>query len=170
MRAEVGKRLLVGLEDPDWAVIPISGADAFREGYTVIRRLLVVSALTLAASWLAHVVAPSAQSQDAFGYRDVSPQELQELLAGSDLFVLDVHVPNEGYLGATDARIPYTEIADRASALPPDRDSPIVVYCMSGRMSEIAATHLVSMGYRNVLNLAGGMLAWKAAGYELIPD
>ena len=134
------------------------------------RRRLFVSALALAVVWLAHVVAPSALSQEAYGYRDISPDELHELLALDDPFVLDVHVPNEGHLVATDARIPYTDVSDRVGELPPDRDALIVVYCMSGRMSEIAATQLVGLGYRNVLNLAGGMMAWKTAGYELIPD
>jgi rhodanese-related sulfurtransferase len=136
----------------------------------MLRRLLVVSALTLVASWLWYITPLSAQGQSAIGYRDVSPQELQDLLAGDHPFVLDVHVPNEGHLAATDARIPYTEVADRASELPTDLDALIVVYCMSGRMSEIAATQLVGLGYRNVLNLAGGMIAWKAAGYELISE
>ena len=136
----------------------------------MIWRLLVASALVLTASFLVHAETPTVHGQDPIGYRDVSPQELRELLAGTDPFVMDVHVPNEGHLAATDARIPYTEVADRAAELPPDPDSVIVVYCMSGRMSEIAATQLASMGYRNVLNLAGGMIAWQAAGFELDPD
>ena len=134
------------------------------------RRLLLISALVIVASWLSHGSAPVVRGQDAIGYRDVSPEELRELLASADPFLLDVHVPNEGYLAATDARIPYTEVADRTDELPPDPDAAVVVYCLSGRMSEIAATQLSGMGYRNVLNLAGGMLAWKAAGYELQPD
>ena len=136
----------------------------------MILRLLIALALALTASILVYADAPTAHGQDPIGYRDVSSQELRELLAGTDPFVLDVHVPTEGHLAATDARIPYTEVADRAAELPPDPTSMIVVYCMSGRMSEIAATQLVSMGYRNVLNLAGGMIAWQAAGYELTPD
>lgn len=147
------------------------GPDGDAKGeHIVIWRLLVSSALMLTVSFYMHAVAPNAHGQDPTGYRDGSPAELHELLVGSDPFVLDVHVPNEGHLAATDSRIPYTEVADRAAELPPDLDSVIVVYCMSGRMSEIAATQLASMGYRNVLNLAGGMLAWQAAGYELLPD
>lgn len=135
----------------------------------MVRRLLAGSALALVAVWLVHVTAPVALSQGELGYRDVSPPELHEILAVADPFVIDVHVPNEGHLEGTDARIPYTDVADRVAELPSDRDAPIVVYCMSGRMSEMAATQLVSLGYRNVLNLAGGMLAWESAGYALIP-
>lgn len=140
------------------------------KGSAMIRRLLVLLSLICVATWLVHVSAPIVESQSPIGYRDVSPEELQELLAVADPFVLDVHVPNEGYLNGTDARIPYTEVADHVAVLPPDQDALIVVYCMSGRMSEIAATHLAGLGYSNVLNLAGGMLAWEAAGYELLPE
>ena len=136
----------------------------------MLRRLLVGAVFVTMAAWFGHATAWPAWGQGLIGYRDVSPEELHYLLATSDPFVLDVHVPTEGHLAATDARIPYTEVADRAAELPPDPDSVIVVYCMSGRMSEIAATQLASMGYRNVLNLAGGMIAWQAAGFELDPD
>ena len=34
-------------------------------------------------------------------------------------------------------------------------------------MSQIAAEELVKLGYTNVWNLAGGMVDWEGAGYEL---
>ena len=136
------------------------------------RRLLALPlvALLLAvgpapATWAAPAVA-----QAGVGYVDRSPAEVAALLAGDDPFLLDVHVPNEGYLAGTDARIPFTEVAARQAELPTDPDARIVVYCLSGRMSEIAANDLAGRAYGNVVNLAGGMLAWQAAGYELVPE
>lgn len=132
--------------------------------------------LALLALILAACQAQPAQPQSAPSggrnvavYRDVSPADLRAMLAVTDPFLLDVHVPNEGYLAGTDARIPYTDVTARAAELPADRDATIVVYCMSGRMSAIAAEDLLELGYRNVHNLAGGMLAWRAAGYEVRP-
>jgi len=126
---------------------------------------LLLAAVPSAATWAAPAVA-----QAGVGYVDVSPAELDALLAREDPFLLDVHVPNEGYLAGTDARIPFTDVAARYAELPADPDARIVVYCMSGRMSEIAANDLIGLGYRNVVNLAGGMLAWQAAGYPLVPE
>lgn len=45
--------------------------------------------------------------------------------------------------------------------------SPIVVYCRTGTRSASAAQALRSAGYTNVQELAGGLLAWQAAGYDV---
>ena len=45
---------------------------------------------------------------------------------------------------------------------PEDRD--IVLYCGTGGRSALAAETLDSMGYRNVRSMAGGIVAWSAAG------
>ena len=136
------------------------------------RRLLVLPlvALLLAAGPAPAAWAAPAVAQAGAGYVDRSPAELAALLAEEDPFLVDVHVPNEGYLAGTDARIPFTQVAARQADLPADPDARIVVYCLSGRMSEIAANDLIGLGYRNVVNLAGGMVAWQAAGYELVPE
>lgn len=130
---------------------------------------------SLAGALLLLVVAGQAgsialASQQDRGFQDVSPEELHALLAREAVFLLDVHVPHEGYLPGTSARIPYTDVAARVAELPSDPDARIVVYCMTGRMSQIAASELVRLGYRNVLHLAGGMVAWRAAGYPVLPE
>ena len=43
----------------------------------------------------------------------------------------------------------------------------IVLYCRSGRTSEIAAGKLFSLEYTDIWNLKGGMLEWEQAGYEI---
>lgn len=41
------------------------------------------------------------------------------------------------------------------------KDDEIIIYCRSGNRSGQAALILETMGFRNVVNLVGGMLAWQ---------
>ena len=41
------------------------------------------------------------------------------------------------------------------------KDEEVVVYCRSGNRSGQAGFFLESMGFKNIKNLAGGMLAWQ---------
>lgn len=100
-------------------------------------------------------------------YIDLAPPELSELLRNKSFPLINVHIPYEGELEQTDAFIPYNEITRRLEALPADKNAPIVLYCRSGRMSMEASRALVSLGYTHVMNLAGGMQAWEAAGYNV---
>ncbi len=42
------------------------------------------------------------------------------------------------------------------------KDEEVVVYCRSGNRSQVAGFVLESVGFKNVVNLAGGMLDWEA--------
>lgn len=46
----------------------------------------------------------------------------------------------------------------------PDENCPIVLYCASGGRSALAALSAKAMGYTNVKSMAGGIVAWAAAG------
>jgi len=101
-------------------------------------------------------------------YVNVSAPVLKEMLARKDFVLVNVHVPYEGEIVATDTFIPFNEIDQQISRLPSQKDAKMVLYCMSDRMSTIAAEKLVQLGYTNVWNLDGGMVSWKAKGYPLI--
>lgn len=55
--------------------------------------------------------------------------------------------------GAT--RIGHEEIGEKIAGVAPDKDTPIVLYCRSGRRSSIAQDALQALGYRNVRNAGG---------------
>lgn len=113
-------------------------------------------------------LAIAASEQAAPTFETLTVEQLTERLPGKTFTLVNVHVPYEGELPSTDAFIPFDRIAEALDRLPPDLDAPIVLYCKSGRMSEIAATELVKLGYRNVSHLAGGMLVWEQAGQPLL--
>lgn len=107
----------------------------------------------------------------AYGtYTDLTPAELKPMLDNKDFFLVDTHIPAEGRLPKTDARIPYNEIEQQLDKFPADKNAKIVLACRSGRMSSEASQTMVRLGYTNVYNLAGGMAAWQAAGYEIVPE
>ena len=79
--------------------------------------------------------------------------------AGEDLFLLDVREPYEyqiAQIGGT--LIPQNDVPNRLAEIPRDRE--IVVQCRSGARSQRIAEFLKQSGYTNVVNLAGGILAW----------
>ncbi len=97
---------------------------------------------------------------DKLEYKDLDPQEFNKLIANDDVFVLDVHIPEQNHIKGTDAFIPYDKIKDNIDKLPKDKSTKIAVYCRSGTMSEQASNALISLGYKNVYNLVGGRNAY----------
>jgi adenylyltransferase/sulfurtransferase len=78
---------------------------------------------------------------------------------GEELFLLDVREPYEyqiAQIGGT--LIPQNDVPNRLAEIP--RDKEIVVQCRSGARSQRIAEFLKQSGYTNVVNLAGGILAW----------
>ncbi len=71
----------------------------------------------------------------------------------------EVHIP-----GAVS--MPLAEIADDHSALPADRDAPILSVCQRGNASLSGVLFLKSLGYRDVRSITGGTLAWREKGYD----
>lgn len=51
----------------------------------------------------------------------------------------------------------------------PELDADIVLYCGGGYRSALAAESLQKMGYTNVKSMAGGIRAWREAGFPLVP-
>lgn len=101
-------------------------------------------------------------------YTSVGPRRLATMLTTKDFVLVNVHIPYEGEIDGTDAFIPFDDIGGRLAELPAVKASRIFVYCRSGTMSTAAARTLVGLGYTNVWELDGGMIAWEAAGFELV--
>jgi phage shock protein E len=132
-----------------------------------------LSVLTLPAVLLAFVLTGTGSASQV---RQLSVQEVKAVLdkapsAREKGFVLvDVRTIEEHERGAipgTDLNIDYREIGRRHRELGVGLDDHIVVYCQSGKRSNIAADTLRDLGYKNVYNIRGSMNAWLQAGYPV---
>lgn len=67
---------------------------------------------------------------------------------------IDVRSADEHQAGhlANAVNIPHHHIAQQIATIAPNKDTPIHVYCRSGRRSELALQTLQSLGYTNVTN------------------
>src|SRR3989442_7637617 len=72
-----------------------------------------------------------------------------------------------GAIPGTDVNIEFREIAKRHKEIGASLDDHIVVYCQSGKRSNIAADTLTDLGYKNVYSIRGSVNAWLQAGYPL---
>lgn len=90
-------------------------------------------------------------------------QTAHEILTSKpDTVLLDVREEEEYLTGhAVDALLlPLDQIdAQSASEVIPDRNTPVVVYCRTGRRSAQAAEKLEELGYTEVYD-TGGLVGW----------
>ena len=87
--------------------------------------------------------------------------ELKELRdAGDNHFLLDVREPHEVSISRIDGAflIPLGELENRTGELP--RDKRILVHCKSGGRSARAVSKLRELGFDEVWNISGGIIAW----------
>jgi rhodanese-related sulfurtransferase len=129
--------------------------------------LLSVTILLAACQGNAVDVTGEKISVDGGAYTSLQADQLNEMLKNKDFVLVNVHIPFEGNIASTDLSIPYDQIEQNLTQLPADKNAKIVLYCRSGRMSQIAAEKLVSLGYTNISDLKGGMVAWERAGHEI---
>ncbi|MCL6091511.1 MAG: molybdopterin-synthase adenylyltransferase MoeB [Actinobacteria bacterium] len=97
---------------------------------------------------------------------EVSPAEAAERLRAPGAIALDVREADEYEQGALRGavHIPRGFLELQVAGRLPERDRPVVVYCAAGLRSALAADTLVQLGYKNVVNMAGGFNRWKDEG------
>jgi rhodanese-related sulfurtransferase len=112
-------------------------------------------------------VAGSADGDVPFGL--VSPQTAAGLAADTDITVIDVRTPEEyggGHLdGATMVDFYADTFADEIAGL--DRDGTYLIYCRSGNRSGQTSALMEQLGFEQVYDLDGGVIAWSGAGLTL---
>lgn len=98
-------------------------------------------------------------------FENTDVQRFAELIAGTNVVVLDVRTASEfaeGHIkGAILIDQGQSDFVEKAKAALPT-EKTIAVYCRSGRRSANAAGRLADAGYKCV-NLKGGIMAWQGA-------
>ncbi len=94
------------------------------------------------------------------GINEITPTELKARQdRGDKLFILDVREPHEYQICNLNGKlIPLGELTRRVNEL--DSSVEMVVHCRSGKRSADAIHFLQTAGFKKLLNLKGGVLAW----------
>ncbi len=90
---------------------------------------------------------------------NISVQQLHQMLEDKDFTLVNVHIPYAGEIPDTSLFIPFNEISQYLDKLQKDKNAKLVLYCLSGHMSTSASQELVQLGYKNVYDVTGEMIA-----------
>ncbi len=103
-------------------------------------------------------------SDQNLSVRDLTPEEVAAGLRDGRMVLVDVREPNETAV----ERFPDAVIVPLSdfdpSAIPDPEGREVVFACRSGRRSVTASLAAQQHGFPYASHLAGGILAWKAAG------
>lgn len=95
---------------------------------------------------------------------EVTPREVARMRADGEHFVLmDCRTPEEAALCRIegDVLVPMQDLGLHLSELRAHEESPIVVYCHTGRRSLAVAVALRQEGFEDVRSMAGGIQRWS---------
>jgi rhodanese-related sulfurtransferase len=98
--------------------------------------------------------------------RNLTPQEVARGIASRCILLVDVREPNEVEVECYPDAVVVPLSSFDPAAIPDPQGREVVFACRSGRRSVTASLAAQEQGYRYDAHLAGGILAWKAAGFE----
>jgi rhodanese-related sulfurtransferase len=95
---------------------------------------------------------------------NLTPQQVAEGLSAGRMLLVDVREPNESAVESfPEAVVVPLSMFDPAD-IPDPQGREVVFACRSGRRSITASVAAQDAGYPYKSHMAGGILAWKAAG------
>jgi rhodanese-related sulfurtransferase len=103
-------------------------------------------------------------SGDASRVNNLTPQEVAQGLAEGRILLVDVREPNEVAIESYPQAVVVPMSQFDPAAIPDPAGKEVVFACRSGRRSVTASLAAQDGGFPYVSHLAGGILAWKAAG------
>lgn len=135
----------------------------------ITRRRLIFALFTFFSATI--LLASPGLAEQALSTSNVTAQKAKELIDNKKIdLILDVRTPGEynGPFGniAGSKLIPVQQLAQRIDEIKDYKDKTILVYCHTGIRSSHSAKILDSSGFKNILNLDGGIVSWKQKGYK----
>ena len=136
--------------------------------------LILVAGLVLGLSAAVWLIRNKQKNKDDLEQHSLSPEVLHQLLtANADLLLFDVRQPldllahSEMIPGAK--RIPPKEVLENPALIPKEKDSVVYCTCPSDKTSREILQRTRLLHYSRLKFLRGGLEAWKAMGYPVIP-
>lgn len=94
------------------------------------------------------------------GFKNISPADIEALMK-KGMRLIDVREPEEyqgGHISGAEL-VPLNTVPNVAGSW--DKQKPLMVICLTGGRSAMAANYLVKQGFSQVYNVNGGMMAYR---------
>lgn len=111
-----------------------------------------------------------AACQQAPNIEQLEPADAQQrIISNPKVQIIDVRTAQEfqqaHLFGAQHMDMQHADFASRIESLDPNET--VVVYCLSGARSQQVSTILSDKGFKKIINLQGGLMAWNASNLPL---
>jgi len=100
----------------------------------------------------------------------INSDELIEFIELNDAVLVDVRTEDEynsGYI-ENSLNIDYFSNEFSVNADKLDKNTPIILYCRSGKRSSMSANKISKLGFKEIYNLQGGILEWIEEGNAVV--
>ncbi|MDD2797676.1 MAG: thioredoxin domain-containing protein [Bacteroidales bacterium] len=130
-----------------------------------MRNLLIISSLMISFFFVSNVNAQQGVNLNANDFA----AKIKQL---PNAPIIDVRTPQEFAQGhiknARNINVSSEDFGQQISKF--DKTKPVFVYCLSGSRSGYAASMMLNSGFKEIYNLAGGMMKWRAANLPETTD
>ncbi len=101
---------------------------------------------------------------------ELSPAEAKSEIDAGGVTLVDTREPHEYEEAHIEGGrlVPPGLLRDEIASVVPDQSQRVILYCRSGNRSGKAAQEMSELGYENVANVDGGILAWQEQGLPVV--
>jgi rhodanese-related sulfurtransferase len=136
--------------------------------------LLIICCCAFICSVLATFWIKRRNEDHDLGSHSIAPEALHALMnTGQEVLLIDVRRPLdllidlESIPGST--RVPPEDFFENPSLIPKDREAIFYCTCPGDETARRVVRQALRMGFSQVKLLRGGLPAWKAKGYSVVP-